>query len=806
LFSALILLYFYPVLFQGKVMLYNDLYSQNFPSADWAFRTFKGGQLPFWVGSIFSGFPILDQGMMGFYNPVQFILFYCFTSLQAFHLTIILSYFSPLIFTFLFSRRLSLGRLPATVSAIVFVFGGFYLTRLVHYPMVNTMQYFPLGLYLIERGFQGKNRVLFWVSLVIGLQLVSGHPQSVIFSVFSYSFYYLLRCLFIRPRRPWALLRALLLWGLIVALGFGIGCIQFIPSQMLVSEYSHRRGGFDYDTAAEQSYVPWHLVTYLFPNFYGWGNPYQNQGFWETGGNYWEQACYVGILPLLLALFSLRCFRRNHYVRIFWILAGLSFLLALGRYTPLFALMRLIRNYRFFRMPIRWTVITSFSLAMLAGLGLADILQNPGDIWKRFGNKFLAVFRWSLVILLLLLITANLLFSWGRGLLYDTGMKLGEQFAVRKAERAGPSGKSLEDYTAILRRSLRETLALASQTVRLTSSYIYVPLLLLLAALALFSWLVARFVPPARFGFLALALIVADLVHFGLRYNPTFAAADVLSPPESVEFLKRDDSLYRIFQHRYGLAFQAMYPPYGHPQGTMYYWRELLKPNTHMIWGIDSATGYFPLRFKRADDLDRLVGAMLSNRALMENGLKILGMMNVKYILTGDWSGPEGAEPVYRKGMIRIYRNPYWLPRAFLVRGSRKADPKEILAGLKAGDLDLSREAWLEQDPGENRLSPGDTSEIVSWGDMRAVVRTQTAFPAVLFASIPNYPGWQARIDGRPASVIQADYLYLAVPIPSGEHTVELTFQSLAFKPGLTVTLISLAALILLLVRGPQPC
>ena len=39
------------------------------------------------------------------------------------------------------------------------------------------------------------------------------------------------------------------------------------------------------------------------------------------------------------------------------------------------------------------------------------------------------------------------------------------------------------------------------------------------------------------------------------------------------------------------------------------------------------------------------------------------------------------------------------------------------------------------------------------------------------------HPYWSARVDGRPADVLQVDVALRGVPVPAGRHTVELEFR-----------------------------
>jgi uncharacterized membrane protein YfhO len=53
------------------------------------------------------------------------------------------------------------------------------------------------------------------------------------------------------------------------------------------------------------------------------------------------------------------------------------------------------------------------------------------------------------------------------------------------------------------------------------------------------------------------------------------------------------------------------------------------------------------------------------------------------------------------------------------------------------------------------------------------------------------YPGWTARVDGQVVQIHQADGYLRAVPIPVGEHTVEIRYQPVSFTIGLLVSCLS---------------
>ena len=58
-------------------------------------------------------------------------------------------------------------------------------------------------------------------------------------------------------------------------------------------------------------------------------------------------------------------------------------------------------------------------------------------------------------------------------------------------------------------------------------------------------------------------------------------------------------------------------------------------------------------------------------------------------------------------------------------------------------------------------------------------------------------PGWQARVDGKPARVYPANVAFMGVPIPAGRHHVALTYRPVSLYWAAAVSVFSWLGLIL---------
>jgi uncharacterized membrane protein YfhO len=80
-----------------------------------------------------------------------------------------------------------------------------------------------------------------------------------------------------------------------------------------------------------------------------------------------------------------------------------------------------------------------------------------------------------------------------------------------------------------------------------------------------------------------------------------------------------------------------------------------------------------------------------------------------------------------------------------------------------------------------------------------------TSAPALLILSEIAYPGWQATIDGQSAPILRAYYTLRAIPIPAGEHTVEMIFRPLSFTIGAVISGLSLIVMVAILLLPGVP-
>ena len=93
---------------------------------------------------------------------------------------------------------------------------------------------------------------------------------------------------------------------------------------------------------------------------------------------------------------------------------------------------------------------------------------------------------------------------------------------------------------------------------------------------------------------------------------------------------------------------------------------------------------------------------------------------------------------------------------------------------------------------------------IASFAPEQIVIEVETSANAILSLSLPHYPGWKARLNDVPVRILRAYAGLSAVEVPSGRHTLTLSFAPESFVVGGAISAVTwlglaLAAVLVLL-------
>ncbi len=176
------------------------------------------------------------------------------------------------------------------------------------------------------------------------------------------------------------------------------------------------------------------------------------------------------------------------------------------------------------------------------------------------------------------------------------------------------------------------------------------------------------------------------------------------------------------------------------------------------------------MEFMLADEMSTL--AKRAEQGALQQGLREMWgfrMLNTKYIITS----PEQMVP-----MVEPF-GPAWFVQS--VDWAKTSNDEAIQTkALKSKNravvpTSMQADATYTGDPGAHTIALEQYDPEV----IRYAVNSENG--GVMVCSEVYYPlGWKAFIDGEPAPLLRANFLFRAVSVPPGKHTVELRFEPTA--------------------------
>jgi hypothetical protein len=723
-----------------------DQYNVFATQREFVHQQFWRGHFPLWNPYLDCGVPNLASIQGALLFPINLLLL----PLGPFYgggLAAFLKLFLAGWFTMLYLRALGASNGGAFLSGLVFSLSGFMIVWLGH-PHVNSAMWLPLLLYLIELSFRGGRsdgggmmpapgwRVWAGFAAVFGCMLLGGHlPTAVHVTLFT-CIYFLFRLIAHRRDRPWSQVGG---WICALLLGFLLAAPAIVP----YLEYYH------YSSAELSSHVlqrsanrlsPNTLIFYLFPHLSG--SP--TEGFEETMlrlgigkllPNFNERTGYVGILPLLFALYAV--VSRRCRPAVFFGAVTLVSLLAVYGVPPLPAILGALPVLRD-TSPMRLLMVVGFSLAVLAGLG-----------WDRFHRSEDCRLRFWVVAGFWTAIGVVLLWYW---------------------HRVGPGWSRLD---AAHRTFLKP------QFLMLAGS--------LVVSGALFLRALNR--QNGLGSVIVLGWVAVDLLASGMGYNPAISRDCYYPATPSIRWLKRQDpASFRVLGEKSVLVPNTaevfgLRDARGYDFNNVRRYEEL----------IDGQAGSF-FFYCAAPTLPKPF-QLLSVKYLLtfqwpapDPGLFDLVYSN--YFASYDIT--IYRYKAFRERALAVFDYQVDPDPASLLGNVRSGtfDPARVLL--------LETKPKLGATPfGVQTQATRTNASVQIVSDEADEVCIEAFLPRAGFLLLLDtyFPGWSATVNGLKAPILRADYNFRAVQLPAGNSTVRFVYQPWSFRLGIVLCAISLSVL-----------
>jgi hypothetical protein len=706
--AALVFAAFWNVLLGLDTFAARDFGIFSYPVASFQRQCFWKGELPWWNPLNCCGLPFLAQ-----FNTLAlypFSLVYLLAPLAwGLPLFCLLHLFLGGMGMYFLAARWTGSRAGAALAGVVFAFNGLTLNFLMWPSHIATFAWMPWVILLTEAGWREGGRKLVPAALAAAMQVLAGGPETILFTWLILAAIGLIECG--KGAAPAAVLARR--FFVVAMLAACLAAAQWLP----FADFAlHSSRNTNYATS-EWSMPALGWANFLAPLF----QTSRWQGMALQHGQYWTSSYYAGIGVVFLAVVAL--WRRRVW-RV-WLIGGFvaaSLVLALGDNALVYLwLRRLFPFLGLFRFPIKFVIVTSALLPLLAAFALSQYENWPDGAARGWRPEM-----WC-----------------GGGIVVLDG-------AVLWFARAHPAEEG--SWPATLGNALSR-----------------------LGFLAVVVWTVYFFATrPAqrRWSVWLLAAVCwLDLITAMPWQNPT------LNPSVYQPGLGRmNDKLNpepNLAESRLMLSSFSAHQMYYHPPPdlkTSYLLdRAAFLGDCNLLDDLPKVDGFFSLYLRETDKilwlLDGHSGAEL---ARLEDFLCVSQTIAPGKVF--DWMPRTTFLPMVTAGQEPVFAGNQ---TAFEAIGQTNVDFREVVY--------LPPEAKAQVTARRQTAARIVGKQI---GASKATIQVETPGPAMVFISQAYYHNWLARVDGKPVPLWRANYAFQAVEVPAGRHEVTLVYRDKMFWIG----------------------
>ena len=328
-------LFFADYLFGFRALYIRDLTRYYYPTKKIVREVILQGEMPYWNRYYSAGQPMAaNPEYEVFYPPMWFVLLPDYD--LGYRLHIIVHVYIALLGMYAFLRSLGLGARASSFGAIGFGLSAMSLSLINLLPIYFCAVWIPLIFLFARRTLlQFRWSDFAATAFFLGMQMLTAEPTTLVQTWGLLGVYGLYRAWYSTQRIRVAIRNTFL----IAAMGTTallVGGLQLIPATDHARD-SVRALPFDYKLVATWSMHPSRPLELIFPGLFGYidrqGGLYWASGLYEGTGSPFYFNIYIGLLAIALTLAAI--FVRPRGGRIVLAISAASFLVALGKYTPL---------------------------------------------------------------------------------------------------------------------------------------------------------------------------------------------------------------------------------------------------------------------------------------------------------------------------------------------------------------------------------------------------------------------------------------------------------------------------------------
>ena len=712
-FAAVLLIFLGKIIFMKGAFLNGDYAEQFYPWSMVYSEAIKNLQFPFWTRYFHSGFPLMAEGQVGGFYPLHIVMFFLLPFKVAYNYLVVFHFIIAGAFTYLYTKKLGADSMGGALAALCFCFGSAYAGCFYNIVTLKTLAWFPLVLLLFEYGFS-KKRVLYFLitGCIAGMQFLAGFLQMAGYAFLFYIVYMLVG--FSINRIKYRL--RLVYLSVFAVVVFIFSMPQVLLTLKLVEHTA--RGSATLGFALWGSFAPPLLLSAFFPYWFGM----------------YGQQLFIGSLSVLFLIYGILRTKDSPNIRPLLVVGVLSFLMALGRYNPLYVLLLKMTEFYGMRKPAKFLFFSLFAMSVFIGLGFSLFFKNKNAKKERLATN---IFLYIASLSLLIFSFANLLLRVKKEWFFDSLRNYVQTYVIGHAHHR----YSVSEYMSRIPVFYENTIKNADPT----NIFVFISIVMILLGIFIAVYILKKTKKPSWLKPVVFSIIFLDIFaysFYGTGFRGNIKSFDYIKPThtEILATLKADKELFRVL-------------PFGLRDEGMPFW---MRPNANILVGLDSVAGYTPLakadyreKLKSLEVLDDSLGLLISEDEALVTHYQSLRLLNVKYIISVRDLRYRFLEKIVFNDGFYLYSFKDYLPRIFFTN-----DISSDMNALKVEQLN-----------------------IMEYRDGFVKVELSVRGEGLLVFSENHDPGWEAFVDGHSADIIKVNNLIQAVKITKGTHTVIFIYK-----------------------------
>jgi hypothetical protein len=734
------------------------------------------GIFPFWNPLILCGHPYHLESVSNF-SLSNFLLIFLNVN-AAWNTKVFLSSLMSGFFMFILLRRqIKLSFAASFIGGIIFMF-------LVPDIDDNPLYFLPLIFIFVNKWLSTKKFLwVFILGFLLMLYFFNANPHFVLYFCFFLFLYIFFSLIFQKTHKG---IKNIFLCGLKASTPFlifvSLSLSRILPMYEL-SQISHR------DTMVSICYMffPLDLINFIYPKFYLSSlcpdlNFIPQRIFYGISSLLFGKekvefvsSPYIGIIPLIFA-FAIFFKKNKNFIEKFFMCSAIAVVLYVI-FNPLLHIitqrLTLLKNFPFVG---RSYSIYYFSMAILASLGIENLLIKENLSLKAIKR----ILFWLSFFIIFLIVLKTIIYALLS--IFDKKISL---FLLEKVLPAMLKQGSYSASSEFYSMRFDQLFVFLKSWASPENIYFIFPSLFIISSVTSIYFFIKKRISKKLFLSLAAVLIFLDIL-FNLGMQ-AISYQDLVPAYKSAEYLKRQEGIFRVM---------PILQNYDTKNPTPKDERTFLRPETNLLYNIATPEGYRSLIINHyAQVMGLLVNkspkdlkARLCEFDRIDD--RLADFLNIKYVVTfpNNDKFKNGYDLVYEDGIHKVLLNRNVLSRAFLVHNIKIIKQKEeILKEIKS-DFDFSKSVILEADIGSFKSNDAKSYSssvfIEKYEPNNISISVDNPYDGFLVLLDCYYPGWKVYVDGKPNKIFKANYIFRAVRVAEGKHTVKFLYSPTSLKIG----------------------